>query len=399
LSEKAKRLTVPRLLAAGGIAVFGAGLFVPSVAGAMFPGASNGNIAFAAICDPTIGQPVYSLNPNGSPPPTYSCPLGTAPNYTQSTAGSTDSMPYFSADGLTLYFASSRANGGNNAIYQVSYPATISGSPGSQTDGATQLTFPTANGNSYNDYAPTVDKNGNELVFIRCDSSTANCTLQVQSPIVGGTPTEVTTSQAVAAPDSVSGAANRPEIDPVDPSQVLYVGVDGHIHLVSLTNSFAERDLSNESGVGSTADEHPDWSPDGTKLVFDSSRTGGHKIYIMTMSNPATAAPLWSSDPGTEIEPIYAPTSPTTTKFVWTKLAGGSNLVIDWGTSVSNPVMLASLTANRTNNSQEVWQPIPLSAQTPESPLAVLLPIAGIGMVGAAMVLRHRRRPAAGLDV
>jgi Tol biopolymer transport system component len=52
----------------------------------------------------------------------------------------------------------------------------------------------------------------------------------------------------------------------------------GHIHLVSLKGSFVKRDLSNESGVGGTADGHPDWSPNGQKIIFDSSRAGGHKI-------------------------------------------------------------------------------------------------------------------------
>ena len=51
------------------------------VAEATFPGAQNGNISFAAICDGTnIGQATYSVNPNVNPPPTYSCPGGTAPN-------------------------------------------------------------------------------------------------------------------------------------------------------------------------------------------------------------------------------------------------------------------------------------------------------------------------------
>ena len=102
-----------------------------------------------------IGQAIYSVKPVGSPPPTYSCPGGTAPNSTQSTAGSIDSMPYFSSQGTALYFSSNRLSNGNNpgangnfAIYQVTYPPTVSGSPGSQTDGAVQITFPAASGGS-----------------------------------------------------------------------------------------------------------------------------------------------------------------------------------------------------------------------------------------------------------
>ena len=149
------------LLAAGTALLTTCGvLALPAVAGATFLGASNGNVGFIAICDGVnIGQAVYSLSPNGSPPPTYSCPGGAAPNYTQSSAGGTDAMPFFSSDGSTLYFASNRSNGTTTpwAIYGVGYPATVSGSPGSQTDGATALTTP---GGSQNDYAPTVSADG-----------------------------------------------------------------------------------------------------------------------------------------------------------------------------------------------------------------------------------------------
>ena len=60
-------------------------------------------------------------------------------------------MPYFSSQGTTLYFSSDRLGSGNNpgangnfAIYQLTYPPTVSGAPGSQSDGATQITFPAA---------------------------------------------------------------------------------------------------------------------------------------------------------------------------------------------------------------------------------------------------------------
>ena len=156
-----------RALGLVGILLIAAGVWAPSPAGATFSGATNGNVVFASICASTIGQATYSLNPNGSPPPTYSCPSGTSTNYTQSTAGGIDSMPYFDSQGATLYFSSDRPGSGNNpgangnfAIYQVAYPPTVSGSLGSQTDGATQITFPAAGGGASNDYAPTVSTDG-----------------------------------------------------------------------------------------------------------------------------------------------------------------------------------------------------------------------------------------------
>ncbi len=402
------KTSLPRVMGLAGLLVATAGIWFAAPAGATFTGATNGNVAFASICNSTIGQAIYSLNPNGSPPPTYTCPGGTAPNYTQSTAGSIDSMPYFSSQGTTLYFSSDRPSSANNpgangnfAVYQVSYPPSVTGSQGSQSDGAVQITFPAANGGTSNDYAPTVDQNGNELTFIRCDSGTTTCALYVQSPIVGGTPSLVTTAVAPLQPNSVSGEASRPEIDPADPSQILYVGTDNHIHLVSLTSAFTERDLSNQSGIASgQIDEYPDWNAAGTRIIFDRS----HDVYVLNpTAAPATACELWgATDPGTEIEPLFAPTdtavssattcNPSGNSYVWTKLGGGSNIILDMGHSVSSPAVLVSLTGNRTNNSQPAWQPIPLASQTPEAPIAALLPLVGAVVVASAVLLEQRRR-------
>lgn len=61
---------------------------------------------------------------------------------------------------------------------------------------------------------------------------------------------------------------------------------------------------------GSTLDRDPDWSPDGSRIVFQSARDGNEEIYVMDAdgSNPVrltdeTAAdeqPVWSPD-GTQI--------------------------------------------------------------------------------------------------
>jgi hypothetical protein len=68
----------------------------------------------------------------------------------------------------------------------VAYPPTVSGAPGSQTDGAVQITFPAAAGGSSNDYAPTVSASGTELAFIRCNAGTTSCarsTCRVRSSV------------------------------------------------------------------------------------------------------------------------------------------------------------------------------------------------------------------------
>lgn len=374
------------LLGTAALLVTTPALLTGGVASASFPGASNGNIGFVAICDPNVGQPVYSLNPNGSPPPTYTCPGGTAPNYTQTTAGATDSMPYFSADGARVYFSSNRAASGTFAVYSVPYPSTVSGTPGSQADGATPLTSPVG----FNDFAPTVSVDGNTLAFVRCDTGGASCKLYAQSPIQGGSPTEMTTSQSLAVPNSVSGAGNRPEFNPTNSDQIIYVDTSGHIHLLSRSGAFAERDLSSESGVGTSQDEYPDWSPAGTKIILDSNRNGGHMIFVFDLSGATAAASrLWSTDPGVEIEPLF---SPNGSEYAWTKLGSGSNLQIDIGTSVGSPVDVFNLTNNRTNNSQPTWQPVALGTALPETPETLLLPIAGAAVLGGAGLYLRRRR-------
>ncbi len=307
---------VCRVVGLAGLLVATAGLWLAAPAGATFTGATNGNVAFAVAACNASGQAIFSLNPSGGPPP-YSCPGGTPPNFTQSTAGAIDSMPYFSSLGTTLYFASDRAASANNpgadgnfAIYQVAYPPTVTGSPGSQSDGGIQITFPDpSTSGSTNDYAPTVDQNGNELAFVRCatTSGATSCGLYVQTPIVGGTPMLVPTALTPLQPNSTNGEASRPEIDPSDPSQVIYVGADNHIHLVSLTSAFVERDLSHESGItGGQSDQYPDWNPAGTRIIFDRSQF----VYVLDpTTSTATSCELWgSADPGTEIEPIFAPT-------------------------------------------------------------------------------------------
>ena len=43
---------------------------------------------------------------------------------------------------------------------------------------------------------------------------------------------------------------------------------------------------------------------------------------------------------------------------MWTKLGGGTNIILDMGHAVSTPAVLVDLTKNKTNNSQPAWQPV-----------------------------------------
>ncbi len=252
-------------------------------------------------------------------------------------------------------------------------------------------------------YVPTVSADGSELAFIRCNSGTTSCALYIQNPIVGGTPTIVSTAVPLQQPNSVSGEASRPEINPADPSQILYVGTDNHVHLVSLASppAFTERDLSNESGItAGQIDEYPDWNPAGTRIIFDRS----HTVYVFDpTTGPATACKLWgATDPGTEIEPIFARRTrpcfrPRTATLRGTCTCGPSSVAAatsswTWVTPLATLTHFENLTQNRTNNSQPAWQPIPLGASTPEVSMAALLPGIGVVLLFAAIVMERLRR-------
>jgi len=359
------------LLVSGLSVVVGAGLATASFSG------GNGDLDFVADCG--NGQQVWSV-PSSSADNTCS-------SYTAQTAGATDAMPYFSESGTTLYFASNR--NGPWAIYSVPYPNASNVS--SSGDVASQLTSP----GSSDDYAPTVSGDGSLMTFIRCSASSTCHLYTLQSPFATSSPTPQSTPVGLLAPNTNSGDANRPEINPVNKNLVLYVGTDSHIHLWNITLQ-SDTDLSSLTGVASASDEHPDWSPDGQAIVFDSSRTVGNNgqsmsgqtgntVYMMTgifTSNPATTtnpvvstspvptvSPRWSSLSSSsfagshQIEPVFAPntTNDSLPMLAWVSVKTGSNIDVVTGTSVGSPGSVDVITATRSVNSMVDWQPIPTS--------------------------------------
>jgi hypothetical protein len=363
---------------AGAVLLLAAALAGGAPATASFLG-GDGDLAFVADCG--NGQQVWSVSSSSTG--------NTCSAYKAQTAGATDAMPYFSDGGATLYFASNR--NGPWTIYSVPYSnaanVTASG------DGATALTNPGAVTGAQ-DYAPTVSADGTLMSFIRCTSS---CHLYTQAPLATSTPNLQNTPVALLAPPNTNtGDADRPEFNPVNDNLMLYVGSDNHIHLWNIGMQ-TDTDLSSLTGVGTFADEHPDWSPDGAAILFDSSRTSGNNgqsmtgqsgntVYVMTgvfTSNPAsttnptvstspvpTVAPRWLalSAPAyagaQQIEPVYAPnTSPSSDgnpMVAWVSVKSGSNIDVLAGMSVNAPTIVDAITATRSVNSMVDWQPTPL---------------------------------------
>jgi WD40-like Beta Propeller Repeat len=221
--------------------------------------------------------------------------------------------------------------------------------------------------------------------------------------------------------------------NPVNPNELVYIGGDDHIHLVtgpapSATsptnpcgavagqNGVTDTDLSaaatdsltNSADSGHFIDENPDWSPDGTKLIFDSTRAGGSAtgndtLWQMTniSSGTPTVTPLWPCQVGTgsgthpEVEPVY---SPDGTEVAFVQNQSGQNTwtgsVVGMGGGLSSAENVSESTEGTgIINDQPDWGPGQPSTGTPEVPVVLMLPGSALVLGGLALVVERRRHP------
>ncbi len=396
-------------------------------ADAAFSGTTNGSIAFVsgrATGGGSFGG-IFQVNSQASG-------LGTAAGDQAATSGLTnagggngnDSEPFYSPTGGTVFFSSSR-NGPSFdwSIFDISTSSPEP--PGSATE-LSQV----AGSESANDYAPSVAYDGRTVVFNRNDATLD--TLDAQAPTPSSTVCVLyTPAVGLQLISSTPGATSRAVFNPHDSTQLLYVGGDNHLHLVrglpapSATapsnpcgavagqNGVTDTDLSavatdsltGHADTGSYGDENPDWSPDGTEIIFDSTR-GGTNQTLWQMTNIAmgtlTATPLWSGQVGTggskkpAKEPVY---SPDGTQVAFVQNGSGQNTFI--GSIVSLGMGFSSATnvslstqGNGIVNDQPDWGPGGPGNGAPEVPFTVMLPGAALILGGLALVYERRRRAA-----
>jgi len=383
-------------------------------AAAAFPGA-NGDIAFVSTRNNNVA--IYQVNPSGSGIGTSS---GDQSNTTPLTDGALDAEPFYSPDGSTVFFSSNRS--GHWVIYSIPQAAEEPPtSPGelSQVSGS----------ETHDDYSPSVAPDDETVVFNRDD--TALYTLYASTG-----PSSVCLlykpPDGLAAASSDNGSGSRAVFDPLDPSKLLYVSGNNHIHLLSgiptssghnpcgvSPDTLTDIDLSAIAttpiggGISGAADANPDWNPSGTgatavkigghntNVIFDSTRDGGHTLWTMDVTTATPSVqPIWASMCGhsktTDTQPAFSPDGNfiTYTQPVVQNATQVEDYELVHLGMPNNDETDLTLTTGTPANSQPDWQPT-VAAQTPEAPVPLLLPAGGLLVLGTALGLRRRRRPSA----
>ena len=419
------RRRIERAMIATGLAALpiGAAIATAPAADAAFTG-TNGPIAFVSTrSDGSTFGGIFQVNSQASG-------LGTASGDQAATSGLTDggagngidAEPFYSPGGGTVFFSSNRDTAGHWVIYDIS--SSSPEPPGSSTE-LSQVSGSESN----DDYAPSVANDGRTVVFNHDDSSLDTLDSGAANPV--STVCTLYTPSVGLAAVGTDGGASRPLFNPVNPTQLLYVGGDNHLHLVtglpapsatSPTNpcgavagqsGVTDTDLSaaaidsltSTTDTGTYQDENPDWSPDGTKIVFDSTRGGtNHTLWQMTnvTSGTPTVTPLWANQVGTSgsrksaTQPVYSPdgnyvafVQPGQGVNTWTGMIVGVGQLLSNAQDVSQ-----STQGNGIVNDQPDWGPSQPSTGTPEVPLTVLLPGTALVLGGLALLVERRRRNA-----
>ncbi len=379
---------------------------------AAYPGV-NGDIAFSSGGDNR--DAIYQVDPNVR---TFGTRSSDHNAISLLTRGAIDVEPFYSPDGQTVYF--SRRT--HHTKFWVIYSVPQAG-PGRFAHPATELSAVPGD-EANNDYAPSVAPDDHTVVFNRDNlyldtlwapaGPSSACTLY--------TPPE---GLAAAGRD---GSASRVLFNPVDPSELVYVGGDNDLHLLSGirfqtgSNPCDQQTTVTDVNLSTAAfppaaqyavgdDANPDWSPNGQEIVFNSTRGGGNTLFIMNMTtNPLTAYPIWPSSAAARrtitTEPVF---SPGGNEIAFVEANRGlqiydeTRVSEEGGPWLSNGPATALCRQPRNAasfDSEPDWQPVPGTppAVLPEFPYPAVLPGAALLAFGLWFALRamHARRRMAG---
>ena len=281
-----KRLLVGKLARVAVVgAVVGASVAVlGGTADAAFSGTDGKLVFFKVSSDAEEGPPsfvqIFSMNRPGNGEKNLSAKGGGA--------GQLDIQPSVSPDGQRIAFARFDLDTGSAQLWTMTFEGL------KQTDVSND-------GASFSESGPAWSADGSKLLFVRQAAgsfpgdqgggpATAGGEIWMRNADGSGTPQQVTTGAHDANPVMSSDGTRIAFSRPASGAR--------HIFVMNANGLGAPVDL----GVGSK----PDWSPDGTHLVY--GQGGAGPIMTVNLSNPSDKqtlfqfgeAPVWSPD-GTEI--------------------------------------------------------------------------------------------------
>jgi len=301
-------------------------------AGATFPG-GNGLIAFAS--NRTGNLDIWTVEADGSDP-TDLTPDSPA----------IDKDPAWSPDGTKIAFASNRS-GTNFDIY-------VMNADGSNVTKISDSPF--------DDTAPAWSPDGSKIVFVSTRSQNAKD--------IGESADEIWVTNADGS--DPKRLTFNPVLDenPVfspDGSRIAwshFSGSTGFDIWVMNADGTGQVQLTRVGGD----DERANWSPDGATIMFSSQRDGGSglkggglgRIYRMNVDG-SDQAPV--TDTIVDREPAFSPDG-TDIVFDSTRDSAGSQLYVA-GVDGSNPIRI---TFDQGNDLEPSWQPSPAAAPPPLAP-------------------------------
>jgi Tol biopolymer transport system component len=275
-------------------------------------------MAFIRYLGQDGGNEIYTMNPDGS-------------GLTRLTENSgTDQDPAFSPNGKKIAFTSAR-NGGDGWDVMVM-----------DADGSNPINLTPNLGED--NIQPAWSPNGKKIVFVHSPGSRPDADLYVMD--ADGS------NIAPLAEDVPGGGAYDPEWSP-DGSKISFMNLTNEPQLPDIwvinSDGSGQMNLTNDPDTtedDSVSDQFPSWSPDGTKIAFDSTRDGQAEVYTMNPDGTDVMR-LTNGERTTSVQPAW---SPDGTKIAFA--SGPEILTIDVDDSNETPVYSDPL-----SNGEVDWQP------------------------------------------
>ena len=310
---------------------------------AAFP-VSNGTIAFMSTLD---GNPeIYTVNPDGS---------GLA-RLTHSDAG--DIAPAWSPDGTRIAFVcfiGPETEGGFRTVG----PSDICVMDADGRGSARLTNDPVSDGE------PTWSPDGSRIAFRRAADI---YTMQPDGTDVTRLTTDVFAYEPAWSPDGTTIAfTSRRDLgaDGMANPEIYVMDADG-TGAVNLT-----KDLATEDG-------HPAWSPDGTRIAYDSYPSAGGAVAVWLMDPDGSDKVRLPPAPGSDSEPAW---SPDGAKIAFTRV-GDPPYYTDIFVRNADGTGAVALTKLPGFDGSPDWQPVP--SPTPTTARSWAATISGAGLSGRA---------------